>query len=262
MSKKVISAINIFGKHNKRTKLCVSLSGGVDSMVLLHCLHKFQTRTKDFVSTTKFDLCAIHINYNNRDTCDEEVKFVQQFCDSLNIRLYIRNITEMTRKRDNSRQEYEEQTRNIRFDAYKLENCPILLGHNYEDTIENLISNVASNRKYYNLKGMKPEIIERDVLIIRPFLKISKTDIYGYAKEYCIDHLPDSTPKWSRRGKLRDHVIPVLEQYEPTFIKGLENLATILSQLGTDDIKQFCSQDRKHDCVASHHEYPAQGSQP
>ena len=35
MSDKVTSAINIFGKYNKHNKICVSLSGGVDSMVLL-----------------------------------------------------------------------------------------------------------------------------------------------------------------------------------------------------------------------------------
>lgn len=256
MSNKIIHAVNLFGKHNKHNKLCVSLSGGVDSMVLLHCLHKFQQKTQNFKTTTHFKLYAIHINYNNRETCQEEVKFVENYCDTLGIKLQVRNITDITRNSNSTRQEYEEITRNIRFDTYKTQNCPILLGHNYEDTIENLISNIASKRKYYNLKGMKSKIVERDVLILRPLLNISKLDIYEYAKEYNIEHLPDSTPKWSRRGKLRDHVIPVLEQYEPTFLKGLEELSTILSHIGTDteSVKQFCSQVRKQDCVALHHE--------
>ena len=229
MINKVITAINTFGKKNKCEKICVSLSGGVDSMVLLHCLKMYQIRTKDFVSGTKFSLSAVHINYNNRESCIDEVNFVQTFCNSLKVPLFIRHITEMTRERDNTRQEYETLTRNIRFDAYKTQSCPILLGHNYEDTIENLISNIASKKKYYNLKGMKYEIIENGVTVIRPLLHISKSEIYMYAKNFDIKYLSDSTPKWSRRGKLRDHIIPTLERYEPNLIKGLEAIAQMLS---------------------------------
>ena len=152
MTDKITSAINIFGKYNVYEKLCVSLSGGVDSMVLLHSLKMYQTKTANYKSIVNFDLCAVHINYNNRPNCDDEVKFVQEFCDYLKINLEIRNITEMKRERNESRNEYEELTRNIRFELYKTQNCPILLAHNYEDSVENLIANIASKRKFYNLK--------------------------------------------------------------------------------------------------------------
>lgn len=247
MNCKVTNAINMFGKSNNHNKLCISLSGGVDSMVLLHCLKNYQNRTHGYKTVHHFDVSAVHINYNNRDTCNEEVEFVENFCKKLNVPIQVRHITEMTRQRDSTRQEYEEFTRSIRFSMYKQQECPILLGHNYEDTIENLISNIASKRKYYNLKGMKDEIIERDVLILRPLLNISKKDIYNYAETHGIPHLPDSTPKWSRRGKLRDHIIPVLEEYEPNFIKGLENLANILNKYYIEETKQFCSQSLKQD---------------
>ena len=231
MTDKITSAINIFGKYNIHEKLCVSLSGGVDSMVLLYCLKMYQTKTEHYKSIVNFNLCAVHINYNNRPTCDEEVKFVQEFCDYLKVDLEIRNITELKREKNNSRNKYEELTRNIRFDLYKTQNCPILLAHNYEDSVENLIANIASKRKYYNLKGMTENCTEKDVCVLRPFLKVSKKHIYEYANKYNITHLPDSTPKWSRRGKLRDHIIPTLEAYEPNLIKGLEEISSILAEL-------------------------------
>lgn len=203
-------------------KICVSLSGGVDSMVLLHELIT--------LNKTNCEIIAVHINYNNRTTCDEEVKFVQRYCDALNIQLFVRHITEMTRNRDSNRKKYEEYTRCIRFEEYKRHNCPIILGHNYEDTIENIISNISSKKNYHNLKGMSYESEEREVKIIRPYLQKSKDDIYKYAFENSIPHLEDSTPKWSRRGKLRDHVIPTLEKYEPSFIKGLMCIVTCLEE--------------------------------
>jgi tRNA(Ile)-lysidine synthetase-like protein len=262
MNCRITNSINAFVRHNIHEKLCVSLSGGVDSMVLLHALKMYQNRTRNFKTVNHFKLCAVHINYNNRDTCNEEVKFVECFCKSLDIPIEIRHITEMTRQRDHTRHDYEEITRNIRFLMYKQQECPILLGHNYEDTIENLISNIASKRKYSNLKGMTDESIEREVLILRPLLDVSKKNIYNYAKTHQIQHLPDSTPKWSRRGKLRDHIIPILETYEPNFIKGLENLATILKQYHEDTTKQFCTHSLKQELVALHQENPAQPLHP
>ena len=215
-------------------KICVSLSGGVDSMVLLH---ELVTSNKN-----KCEIIAVHINYNNRTTCDEEVKFVERYCEALCVRLYVKHITEMTRSRDSNRKEYEEYTRRLRFEEYKRHECPVLLGHNYEDTIENIISNISSKKNYHNLKGMKYETDERGVTILRPYLKKSKDDIYKYARENSIPHLEDSTPKWSRRGKLRDSVIPTLEKHEPNFFKGLIDIVTCL-----DENKEFIA--RNPDCV-------------
>ena len=202
-------------------KYCVSLSGGVDSMVLLHVLSGFSKDAK---------LCAVHVNYNNRPDTLSEVSFVQSFCDSLGVTLHVLNITDMVRTRDHTRSLYEEHTRKLRFDEYAKHKCPVLLGHNYEDTLENIISNISSLKNYDNLKKMTYVSTERDVCIVRPFLDISKATIYEYAKHHNIPHLPDSTPKWSRRGQLRDHVIPTLLHYEPNFLKNLERLAYDVQQ--------------------------------
>ena len=238
---KVTSTVNQFGRRNTHDKLCVSLSGGVDSMVLLTALSKYRDETRNYKTVKQFDLTAVHINYNNRETCDEEVRFVQWYCELINVPLTIRHITEMKRQRDDTRHEYETFTKNIRFEEYEKQRCPILLGHNYEDTIENILSNIASKKKYENLKGMLPLTIQKDVIVMRPLLRVSKTDIYAYAEEHGIAHLPDSTPEWSRRGKLRDHVIPVLQQYEPQLLKGLTALSEYVANARTcHDQKPSC----------------------
>ena len=209
---------------NTNKRLCVSLSGGVDSMVLLHmtsALNKIQYNCV---------LTAVHINYNNRPTCAEEVAFVQTYCDKLGVSLQVRHITEMTRSRDANRSAYEELTRQIRFSEYMKQGCPVMLGHNYDDTIENIVSNIASCRNYHNLAGMSLTSTERNVTILRPLLNMKKTDIYEYAGAHDIAHLEDSTPKWSRRGKLRDHLIPALELCEPNFVKGLTKIAADLAE--------------------------------
>ena len=206
-------------------KLCISLSGGVDSMVLLHKL-KYDPK---FVVKTK-ELTAVHINYNNRPSCSKEVEFVKEYCNTHGVELFIEDISHITRTRDGKRAAYEEETRKIRFSAYVKQKCPVLLGHNYEDTVENIISNISSKKNLHDLKGMSFRSCEKDVEILRPMLETSKADIYEYAYKHSIPHLEDSTPKWSRRGKLRDHVIPTLETFEPDFIKGLITLTNNLQQ--------------------------------
>jgi len=206
-------------------KICVSLSGGVDSMVLLH-----KVLYEPLFAIKSHEVSAVHINYNNRPTCADEVKFVQEYCHLHNVQLDVENISHITRSRDASRTAYEDETRKIRFDAYARQNCPVLLGHNFEDTVENIISNIASKRNLHDLKGMQFQSFEKNVEIIRPLLETSKINIYEYASKHGISHLEDSTPKWSRRGKLRDHVIPTLNTYEPNFIKGLLTLTLNLQQ--------------------------------
>ena len=188
-------------------------------MVLTYVAHKFKP--------PGCSLCAVHINYNNRNCTSDEVAFVQDYCNSFNppILLDVLHINDITRSRNNTREYYEEYTRMLRFDHYSRQHCPVLLGHNYEDTLENIISNISSLKNYDNLKKMVFMGEERGVTIVRPMLQVSKADIYNYAEHHKISHLPDSTPKWSRRGKLRDHVIPTLLQYEPNFLKNLVVLA-------------------------------------
>lgn len=206
-----------FFKNYKETDICISLSGGVDSMISSWILKQILPHVK---------LHAIHINYNNRDTTDYECAFLHDWCKLLNIDLEI--VTISIKREDymkHNRDFYEKETRQIRFDAYKKYNCPIVLGHNLDDCVENIISNIASRKNRDNLMGMTAKSFIDDVHIWRPMLNISKKQIYNYAKIANVPYLHDSTPSWSRRGKLRDIVIPMLTEHEPGFVSGLLEIA-------------------------------------
>lgn len=202
-----------FFKDYKETDVCISLSGGVDSMISSWILKQI---------LPKVTIHAIHINYNNRDTTDYECAFLHDWCKLLNIDL---EIVTIPIKRENymktNRDFYEKETRRIRFEAYKKYNCPVVLGHNLDDCVENIISNIASRKNKDNLTGMNPISTIDNVVILRPMLDISKKHIYNYAKTANVPYLHDSTPSWSRRGKLRDIVIPMLTEHEPGFVSGL-----------------------------------------
>jgi len=208
----------------RHDKLTVSISGGVDSMVLSLCAYVYCVENN-------IQLDLIHIQYNNRDCCDKEVKFLYEWTSVIGAtNLHVRNINELKRRRETEwRELYENITREFRFHAYSLVGGMILLGHNYEDTVENIITNIASQSHTDNLKGMKYLTRENDIDICRPFLDISKKDIIEFAHCFNIPYLQDSTPSWSKRGQIRDSIIPILDKFDNNFIKGLYDLSSAIS---------------------------------
>ena len=208
----------------KDKRIGISLSGGVDSMISSWILKQLHN-----------NVVAIHINYNNRQSSSKEAEFVKMWCDTIDLDCIIKHITNLNRiKHDNnvkcykddleiSRREYEDKTKQIRFDAYIDAKCIVVLGHNKDDLLENVITNICSKKKE-KMAGMYDDMIIDNVRIIRPMLNITKEEIYEYAKKTNVPYLEDSTPEWSRRGILRDKIVPTLHEYEPNFLKGLIKL--------------------------------------
>lgn len=200
----------------EKRKIAISISGGVDSMVLSNVM-------KGICNRNNIQMILLHIRYNNRQCCENETDLLRYWANLLDVPLYIRNIDELTRSRNTQyRTMYEDVTRRIRFGFYDYFKCPILLGHNKDDTYENIFSNLAKNIHFDNLKGMKYYTIESNIQIIRPFLSVDKKQIIEYAHAANIPFLEDSTPPWSRRGKTRDILMPQINTFDPHILPGLE----------------------------------------
>lgn len=217
----IINVISNFCKKLGNKKLLISLSGGVDSMVLITILHWL-----------KYDIVAGHINYNNRPETKEEEEFLKEWCEFNNIKLYIKNINEI--KRDNTkRSDYELITKNMRIDFYKYimskENIDyVLLAHHKDDIIENIFANICRGRNYLDLAVIRDYSIMSGIQICRPMIQYYKTVIYEFANKYQVPYFKDTTPKWSVRGKYRDIISPAIEDAFTQNVK--ENLLCISDQ--------------------------------
>jgi tRNA(Ile)-lysidine synthase TilS/MesJ len=73
---------------------------------------------------------------------------------------------------------------------------------------------MMTHRSKDNLFGMLPESKQENVTIYRPVLGIPKKKIVEICNLFKIPYLLDSTPKWSRRGQIRDIVVPALNQFD------------------------------------------------
>lgn len=181
----------------------ISISGGVDSMVIL-ALYKIAGANP----------CAVHIGYGNRREANEEFELIKDYCFSLDVPLYYFQI-DYVKRGQVDREFYEEITRFIRFsvyrslslsnptDVYKQPN--IILGHIRDDVVENIWTNFANDRNIDNLKKMEPISLIDDVMIHRPLLNKTKKDILAISNKWGIPFTLNTTPSWSNRGKFREH---------------------------------------------------------
>ena len=223
---------NLIDKYVKKIGI-ISLSGGVDSMVcLVYCM----------VTYPNINWICVHINYKNRRESDDEATFIAYFCYKHNIKLYVREINEINRNKCmlsdiNMREIYEDYTRKIRFNTYKAvynynnnnnidnETQIVILGHNKDDAFENILTNITYNCKYKNLKGMEEHSVCDNITFLRPLLNVPKNDIYEFAHKYNIPYVKNSTPEWSQRGKIRNNIVPVLDNWDKRVVPGLFNLS-------------------------------------
>lgn len=211
--------LNFIQKNNIKN-VCISLSGGVDSMVLSYILHHL--RMNKHIN----NLCAVHVDYGNRQVSLDEAEIVESWCAYLNIPLITRRVEHIKRHDstilvDNiDRTLYESETKNIRFNLYRCamklyDVTSIMLGHHRDDLTENVLMNVLRGGDILNLFTMKEHQIIDGVPISRPMLHLLKVNIYDVAHKYEVPYLKDTTSEDCFRGTIRKIIMPALEKIDP-----------------------------------------------
>lgn len=222
-----LSLMDFIQTKIRSTKIFISLSGGIDSMVISYLLHAINCFNKNANNVAKIQVIALHIDYANRPESGLEATYVEEWCAGLNIIFHKKVINNYTRGID-SRDVYETKSRQIRYDFYKsvidiytnaecnagggsTERFGIIIGHHSDDIIENVFTNIIKGRKLLDLAVMQSSNIINEVLLFRPLIDFRKKDIYDFAHLYGIPYFKDTTPLWSNRGKLRNELFPLIE---------------------------------------------------
>eukprot|EP00750_Incisomonas_marina_P028891 INCI6999.2.p1 GENE.INCI6999.2~~INCI6999.2.p1 ORF type:complete len:891 (-),score=151.00 INCI6999.2:923-3496(-) len=241
-------------------QIIISLSGGVDSMVICKCLTVLRdmqrtsvaepdnlssggcgaTGSVDHGRTGGIQIIAVHIDYGNRSESSAEAAFLQEWCTRLGITFILRRIDEVRRAGgQTSRADYERITRDIRFATYRraLSQFPhakgIVFGHHEGDIQENVLSNVMRGSSALELAGMAPRSEISGVMIWRPLFNLTKDPVLQFAHAFGVPYFKDTTPLWSTRGKLRTRLLPLLQEiYGEGVLANLTHLAHESTSLG------------------------------
>ncbi len=193
----------------RKNKLLLAVSGGLDSMVLLHLLKSLE-----------YNIAVAHCNFKLRGSeSDYEEKFVVDKAKSIDIAVYTSSINTVEYAKIN-KLTIQEAARNIRYNFFnKL--CDeynynfIVTAHHLDDRIETMFINLLRGT---GIKGLT-SIPVKNNRIVRPLLFATRKDILNYAKENNIEWCEDSSNNEDKylRNQIRHYVIPVLLKLKNDF---------------------------------------------
>lgn len=228
MIDKVIETIDKNKMLNYGDKVIVGVSGGPDSMSLLHILIKLKDKYG-------LSLYAAHVNHSLRGIeSDQDEEFVREYCRKEGIGFYSRkvDIGRISSERGVSTETTGREERYAFFKELKdeLHADKIALAHNANDQAETILMRIIRGTGIEGLAGIKPV---RDGIFIRPLIEIARTEIEKYCEENGIEPRIDRTNSENiySRNKIRLELIPYLNNnFKCNIVDGLNRLSKIIEK--------------------------------
>lgn len=211
MEKEVLDYMRKNGMVKEGEVILAGVSGGSDSMAMLHILKRLQQEIG-------FTLRAVHVHHGIRGLeAERDCSFVENICKEWEIpcMVYRYDVPKLSREWKLGE---EETGRNVRREAFQKERekcegavgVKTALAHNQEDLAETMLHNLCRGTGLRGLCTMRPS----SEGIIRPVLCLSRAQIADYLKENQIPHIFDSTNQSEAytRNRIRHHILPLLEK--------------------------------------------------
>lgn len=210
--------------------LLVAVSGGLDSMVLLHIL-------QNLAPTKELTLTIGHFNHQIRgENALRDAEFVQQYATKHNYSCIVgmKDVPAYAKKHCLS---LEDAARICRYQFLKqtaqdIGAAKIALAHNHNDQTETIVMRFLRGTGTKGLCGMSATRLLEGIPLIRPLLNISRSEIESYAQEHTLNFQHDETNDETvfMRNKLRHQIIPRLKEINPNLDETISRMANIFSR--------------------------------
>ncbi|MCE5330953.1 MAG: tRNA lysidine(34) synthetase TilS [Bacteroidales bacterium] len=224
--------------------LIVGVSGGADSVALLHILHSLG-----------YNCIIAHCNFKLRkDESDRDEIFVRTLADEMKIPAHFIDFktTEYAVAQKISIEMAARELRYAWFEELRLQYdaTAIAVAHHADDSIETLLMNLIRGTGLRGMTGIPP----RNGKVVRPLLCCSREEILAYLMKYDLAFVEDSTNASSdyTRNKFRNEVLPLLEEINPSVrrvlyetIQRFEGIQAVFQQALTDSSLQIVENSPK-----------------
>lgn len=215
-------------KKYQGKKICVAVSGGKDSVALLHYLNALKGQYG-------YELSAVHCEHGIRgEESLENMRFVQSLCKEWGIPLYIFQ-EDCPARAKREKESLETAARNFRLECFSRlvregKAYVIATAHHKNDEAETVLFRLARGTSLGGMSAMKVE----SGYLLRPFLSWTKEDIVAYIHANGLAYREDKTNLAldATRNKIRLDILPKLEEYIPGAISNIARFALLA---GEDD---------------------------
>lgn len=203
-------------------KLLLAISGGIDSMVLLHLFRQ-----------SKFSIAMAHCNFQLRgiESFDDQ-KFVQAYAEENKIPFYS-TIFDTSSFAEDFQLSIQMAARELRYHwFYELLDSEsydyIVTAHHADDNLETFMINLSRGSGLDGLSGI-PAINDK---VVRPLLNFSREEIEAYAQHNRVLWREDSSNASTNylRNKIRHELVPILREINPEFLVSFQKTQSYLQE--------------------------------
>ena len=202
--------------------IVVAVSGGADSIALWHILRNLG-----------YDCIVAHCNFHLRgEESNRDEQFVRRLAEKYQT-LFYKIDFDTTKYADENGISIEMAARDLRYAWFyrllgELQAQAIAVAHHADDNIETMLMNLVRGTGLRGLTG----IPNRNEKVVRPLLGCSRREIEQYLRENKLEFVEDYTNKLSdyQRNKIRNRIIPLLEEINPSVRQTLYETSERLSE--------------------------------
>lgn len=226
------------------TKICVALSGGLDSVVLLHTLAQLRTKSP-------FVLSALHVNHGISPNAADWAVFCRHICLSLDVSCEVVALPRL----DSAGGGLERAAREARYDVFARVDADVLcLAHHQNDRAETLLLNLFRGAGPTGLGAMPSSRFLNGKCLIRPFIDVPRAELQAWALTHDLRWVDDESNEnlHFRRNYLRHVVLPAIAQQFPGVstvlartAEQMQEQAALLARLAMTDA-QGCEDAQGH----------------
>ncbi|USS87871.1 tRNA lysidine(34) synthetase TilS [Fructilactobacillus hinvesii] len=205
--------------------LIVAVSGGVDSMVLLHLLER--------VARPDWPLLVAHVNHQLRPQSRAEEDFLRRYCGTHHLPIVVFHWEHASLTRG-----VEEQARMARYAFFhrlvaEHQAAAVILAHHQNDQAETVLMRLTRSADVFNATAMRSQRPFFTGQLLRPLLDVPKRELVRYARFYHLTWFEDQTNQTDAvsRNRVRHHVLPALERENPQAGEHLAHFASNLQRL-------------------------------
>ena len=205
--------------------LAVALSGGVDSVVLLHLL-----------KSEGFQPGAIHVHHGLSPNADAWADFCRKLCRRWGVPLSVHRVKVRQKGKG-----LEAAAREARYRVFGKLSCSVIcLAHHLDDQAETVLMNLLRGAGARGASGMAPESGFHGKTLLRPLLDVSRKSILDYARSHRLDWIEDESnaDESLTRNYVRRRLGPLIESRFPAWKTSLARAARHFSRK-EDDAQQL-----------------------
>ena len=223
------SVAPFFEKQSAEKKWIVGVSGGADSLALLHAL-------TTLVSADQ--LIVAHLDHQLRAESVEEAKFVAKISAEWGVRCEIGRIDvrELAKREQRS---LEDAARKARYDflaqiAFRYQAHAVIVAHHADDQAETVLMRLLRGTGVTGLRGLQSVATvpyHSELLLWRPFLALTRQQIELYCQQHQLEprHDASNDDLTYFRNRVRHHWLPALTEESPQLRAKLSQLAELVS---------------------------------